>query len=763
MRKITYLLALLFTASIFFFGCGSDNDDPTPDPPPPNIVVPDREELTQNVYADEEEGESGVRFTTAAAWTSSITTRTTSAADADYACEYEAETDEDAETRSTANWVSITPSSGQAGNHAVTLNLDPNLIGIDRFATITITSAGATIEINITQQGVRVDGTVGVTGVTLNRNATTLTVGGTETLTANVAPATATNRNVTWASNNTAVATVNASGLVTAVSQGTATITATTQEGAHTATATVTVNAQVFPVTGVTLNRTTTTLQVGSTETLIVTVAPANATNRNVTWASNNTAVATVNNNGLVTALSAGTAIITVTTQDGNRTATCTVTVTADPIAVTGVILNRSATTIPIGGNETLIATISPANATNRNVTWSSSDTSIATVDANGRVTGVSMGTAVIMVTTADGGRVATCAVAVVIPVTGVTLNRTATSLVVGYTEMLTATVAPANATNQNITWRSSNTSIATVSANGLVTAVSPGTATITVTTQDGSRTATCEVAVTPVLVTGVTLNRTTTHLNVGSSETLTATIAPANATNRNVTWGSNDISVATVDANGRVTAITTGTATITVTTDDGARTASSTIHVATPLFDVGVVVNGVRWATRNVDAPGTFAQSPQNAGMFYQWNRRVGWSSTNPMINSNGGTFWDNSYATGTEWYAANDPCPVGWRVPTTDELHSLGYGVRVANWNNTGQAGLTFGTPPNQLFLPATDARTASTGSLQHRGARPWSSEAMGPAGGWVVNLDRQPDAQWRFTGLGRAYALTVRCVAE
>jgi hypothetical protein len=88
---------------------------------------------------------------------------------------------------------------------------------------------------------------------------------------------------------------------------------------------------------------------------------------------------------------------------------------------------------------------------------------------------------------------------------------------------------------------------------------------------------------------------------------------------------------------------------------------------------DDGVLINGVKWATRNVDAPGTFAASSESAGMFYQWNRKVGWSSSDPMINSDRGTIWDSSTPSGTEWEKANDPCPSGWRIPTSSELSIL------------------------------------------------------------------------------------------
>ena len=121
---------------------------------------------------------------------------------------------------------------------------------------------------------------------------------------------------------------------------------------------------------------------------------------------------------------------------------------------------------------------------------------------------------------------------------------------------------------------------------------------------------------------------------------------------------------------------------------------------------DVGVEINGIVWATRNVDMPGTFAENPEDAGMFYQWNRRMGWSATNPIVNSDDGTTWDNFEAEGAEWYAENDPCPADWRVPTADELRSLrdaGYTWVTQNDIN----GKLFGVVPNQVFLPAVGWR--------------------------------------------------------
>ena len=158
-----------------------------------------------------------------------------------------------------------------------------------------------------------------------------------------------------------------------------------------------------IPVTGVTVDPTTGTLNVGETLTLTATVAPSDATNQNVTYSTSDDAVATVTSAGVVSGVGAGTATITVTTEDGGFTATCEVTVSAATVAVTGVTVSPESDSIAVSETLTLTATVAPADATNKTVTWSSSDDTIATV-ADGVVTGVAAGTATITVTTQDGG-----------------------------------------------------------------------------------------------------------------------------------------------------------------------------------------------------------------------------------------------------------------------------------------------------------------------------------------------------------------------
>jgi uncharacterized protein YjdB len=262
---------------------------------------------------------------------------------------------------------------------------------------------------------------------------------------------------------------------------------------------------KVIPVTGVSLSSTSLSLTVGSTSTLTATVSPTSATNQSVSWTSSNKNVATVSSSGVVTAIAAGTANITVTTADGSMTSTCTVTVT---VPVTGVKLSPTSLSLAVGSTSGLTVTVSPSNATNQSVSWTSSNTSVATINSSGVVSAVASGSTAITVTTADGSKTATCAVTVsgTIPVTGVSLSSSNLSLAVGSTSTLTTTVSPSNATNQSVSWVSSNTSVAAVSSSGLVTAIAAGTATITVTTADGSKTATCTVTVTDIVVTATTI-----------------------------------------------------------------------------------------------------------------------------------------------------------------------------------------------------------------------------------------------------------------
>lgn len=347
---------------------------------------------------------------------------------------------------------------------------------------------------------------VKVSRITLSASTgLTLTKGQTQKLTATVAPANATNKAVTWKTSDKNVATVSENGLVTAVGGGDATITCTAKDGSGVkATCKVTVTV---PVSGIQLSQTSAALTVGDTLTLTKTIYPSDATNQAVTWTSSSDAVASVDSNGKITAKTVGSAVITCkSVSDNSVVGICNVTVkakvqTPSEIKVNKITLNKTTASVTKGKTLQLTATVTPSNATKKEVKWSTSNKNVAMVSPSGLVTTKSAGTAIITCTAQDGSNVkATCKITVknpVVKVTKVTLNKTTATLAPKETLTLKATVAPTNATNKAVTWKSSNTKIATVSSSGKVTAKAAGTVTITCRAKDGSgKKATCKITV---------------------------------------------------------------------------------------------------------------------------------------------------------------------------------------------------------------------------------------------------------------------------
>ena len=476
------------------------------------------------------------------------------------------------------------------------------------------------------------------TGIALNKTSLSLRETETAQLTATVTPEDAEDRSVTWSSSDNSIATVNAEGVVTAIKEGTATITATTNDGSNLK-ATCTVKVSIMPVASITLNITEKTLEEGETVNLTASVLPANASNKSLAWTSSDENVATVDANGLVTAVKEGTATITAKANDGsNVSAKCTIKVKAPVVLVEGITLNATEQTLTEGETFALTASVTPENATNKSLAWTSSDENVATVDANGLVSAVKEGTATITVKATDGSNVSTkCTIkvkAAVVLVEGITLNATEQTLTVGETFALTASVLPENATNKSLAWTSSDENVATVDANGLVTAVKEGTATITAKANDGSNaSASCTITVkaTVVLVEGITLNATEQTLTVGETFALTASVAPENATNKSLAWTSSDENVATVDANGLVTAVKEGTATITAKANDGSNvSAQCTINVSDSFIFVSKISLEKMQVTLNIGETATLNVTIEPANAT---NKEIAWKSSNPSI----------------------------------------------------------------------------------------------------------------------------------
>ena len=418
-----------------------------------------------------------------------------------------------------------------------------------------------------------------------------------------IVPANATNRDlIAWQSSRPDIVSVDR-GRITTHNLGTATITATAQDGS-TVSESVTIRV-IEPVTKVTIKEGDLTLKETQGKKLTVTISPADAPIRTVTWRSENEAIATVDQNGFLRAKAPGEVEITATSNDpdaGDVAGKIKVTVipynnVSPPPAhkpVTDVQISEGNQNLTVNQEKQLTAVITPADATNRKVSWSSNKPNVATVSQTGQVKAVGAGEAVITVTTEDQHKTAQIAVKVKAPllpppvvppavsVTDVKLDKAGFSLTAGQKGKLKATVLPAAALNREVTWSSNNEAVASVDDDGEVHAYKAGEAVITVTTKDGGKTARAIVKVTGVSVPvlSISLDKSQLNLTAGQKGKLKATVLPAAAPNREVTWSSNNEAVASVDDDGEVHANKSGEAVITVTTKDGGKTATCKVEV---------------------------------------------------------------------------------------------------------------------------------------------------------------------------------------
>lgn len=489
-------------------------------------------------------------------------------------------------------------------------------------------------------------------------------------------------RTVSWRSSNTAVATVSASGLVTATGGGTATLTATV--GSTSGAALVTVP---LPVYAVELSPSNTTMFLGSV--VQFTATPKDSTGapllgRVVSWSSTNLAVAGVSTTGLVTALGGGGATITATCEGKSAASQVTV-----PTPVASVILSQ--TTATLAELRTVQPVVTLRDATNtvllgRVVTWTSSDPSVADVTSLGLVTARRAGSAVI--TAASEGRSATLAVTVILaPVATITVSPSSATVPRNQAQQLTATVRDSSGNalpGRTVVWTSSASAVAIVSATGLVSAVSPGAATITATSGGVSATASITV---PVPVASVTVSPSTLSLSAGQSQQFTATPRDAAGTalsGRVVVWTSSASTVASVSSTGFVTAMTGGTATITATVEGVSATSAVTVPVAVASVTMSVATQRMTPGQQTT----LVATTKDNAG-FTLVGRTIAWSTSNPAVAA----VTQAGLVTGVALGAAT--------ITATSEGKSATTAVSVIGWSlvRTGRASncgiVTDGTP--------------------------------------------------------------------
>ena len=515
------------------------------------------------------------------------------------------------------NWKGkVTPVSGGTAVITATSDLDNT-----KKATCNITVTGPVIDIKVHVQK-----------IALSFIQKDLIVGTTFSLNQVIAPSNATNKEVIWSSSNEAVATVSTTGVVNPISAGIAAIVVKTVDGGHADVCIVNVTKRY--VTGISLNQNQSTLKIKSTLTLNPTISPLDASNKTVIWMSGDENVGTVSEAGVVTAIAPGTVGIIARTVDGNYLTYCVIYV---PEEVDSITLNQNSVNFALrDAGVTLLAKVMPDNLTVKGVTWTSSNYNIANVDWKGMVTPVSVGTSVITATAnSDITKKATCNVTVTGPaidtkvhVEKITLSSRQKDLIVGTTFSLNQVIAPSNATDNAVTWSSSNEAVATVSTTGLVTPISEGVSVIVVKTVDGGHADVCIVNVTKQGVTGISLNQNQSILKIKSTLTLTPIISPLDASNKAVIWSSGNENVATVSEEGVVTAVAAGTSGIIVKTVDGNYLTYCIIYVLEQVDSITLSQNSINLDVGGVAVTLYAKVMPDNLKV-----KDVTWASSNNSI----------------------------------------------------------------------------------------------------------------------------------
>lgn len=404
----------------------------------------------------------------------------------------------------------------------------------------------------------------------------------------------------------------------------------------------------IEPVKKITIESPSKTVPSGGILQLSAAITPDTASIQRVTWTSRNPAIATVDENGIVTGIKKGQTAIIATAADGSEVyGSFGVTVTQD---VTQVSIKPTDVLVYTGRTVKLNATVLPTEANDRSVTWTSSDPSIAAVYRYGEVKGVKAGECEITCTSNSNPAVsASVTVRVEQLVRKITFqNPSGLSMPVRTSQALDWTVEPEDTTNKDVTFKSSNTKVATVDQNGIVTAISKGSVTITATAADASRTqGTYRITVTQP-VEGVSLKQGEYLVQLGRSKDIKATIEPQNANNQKVYWSIDDPGIADVrsvgDSTGRVYGRYVGSTTVSLVTDDGGYTASAAIRVDD--FDSAVMVEGLQITDQNKIMVVLRNMSSYNLQKVYF--RVDCWDIYNqPMIVSEDGvsTFFEGSY----------------------------------------------------------------------------------------------------------------------
>ncbi len=535
----------------------------------------------------------------------------------------------------------------------------------------------------------------------------------------------------TWTSDNTNIATVDNAGRVTGVSGGTTTIHVTAVvNGTPSSIQTSATVRVVVPFTNAYADPNTINLNKGNSQTINVVYEPSDATQtKSVSWSTNNDSVATVDANGKVTAVGGGDAVITGTV---SGLSPFTVNVHVD-VPMTGFSITPTEVNMYVGQTKndftpTFTPSLSEITETNKSLSWSSSATSVATA-SNGEVTAVGPGTATITVIPGTHNELKkTITVHVYNEITDPVISHSSVTLYTNdtderKTQQLSVNNIPsgANPSDSSITWSSTKTNVATVSVNGLVTAVGNGTTTIKATLGNGT-VLTCDVTVETVVKSLSITNGSSVTIEKGKNVTLNTSINPSNASHKTVLWSSDDTSVATVDSTGKVTGVANGSTSIRATIDGDPASATITVYVVN--FATGISINGNDTITvLKGDNTTTLSAivSPADASPS---EKIIKWSSNKTNIVSidadsgviqakAGGTAIITASA-GSEGHVVTDTVTVNVRVPTTNISISGDQNITLSKGNSkTLSTVLTPSDSTDSVTWSSSDSNKVSVDS--------------------------------------------------
>ena len=472
---------------------------------------------------------------------------------------------------------------------------DPKIVSVNSVTGyITgVKEGSATITVKTLINDISTDCSVNVSGknilvskIFLNEKRISLAVGYTHSLTYQITPKNATENDLIFTSSDSSVATVNQSGVIQGLKEGNAIITVSSSNGLAKDTTYVSVykkgastvvdgepiKTDNYPKS-LTVSPQSLNLKLGGSSQLIASVLPEKYNNQ-ISWSSTNSRVATVDSNGLVSAVGMGSATIIARTIN-DITYNVNVLVGNYSKELRSILVTTNYITLAVSNSKQLAVAFTPSDASNKNVFWTSSNPSVATVDKYGVVKAISPGSTIIKATSEDGGYTDTATIEVVnydniIEEKSIAFDSSSYTVGIGSTKSLIPIITPSNATFKSVRFESSNPSIATVDENGVVRGLKEGTVSITATTNRNRLKATTTIIVKYINATSVKVN--TTNVNLGKNETFTlvATVLPSDATNKKVSYSVSNSNIATIDANGIITGKNTGTATITITPSEG-------------------------------------------------------------------------------------------------------------------------------------------------------------------------------------------------